>query len=144
MFCRKCGNQMADGYKFCPYCGTPNYEEPKQEAGASETIHTQKLYDEPVEEEKSPLNVGMLVWSIVNIVLSPSLSVLGIIALILTIISNHAPVKVAASRLKAARILNIIATVCCVLAYMAYIAILVGLSLGGNFAELAREWMQMM
>ena len=34
MFCTKCGNQIKDGYKFCPKCGTPAFvenEEPKGE-----------------------------------------------------------------------------------------------------------------
>ena len=34
MFCTKCGNQIKDGFKFCPKCGTPAYvekEEPKAE-----------------------------------------------------------------------------------------------------------------
>lgn len=34
MFCTKCGNEIKDGYKFCPKCGTPAFvenEEPKGE-----------------------------------------------------------------------------------------------------------------
>lgn len=27
MFCTKCGNQIKDGFKFCPKCGTPAYVE---------------------------------------------------------------------------------------------------------------------
>ena len=27
MFCTKCGNQIKDGYKFCPKCGAPAYVE---------------------------------------------------------------------------------------------------------------------
>lgn len=27
MFCTKCGNQIKDGFKFCPKCGTPIYVE---------------------------------------------------------------------------------------------------------------------
>jgi len=27
MFCTKCGNQIKDGFKFCPKCGTPVYVE---------------------------------------------------------------------------------------------------------------------
>ena len=27
MFCIKCGNQIKDGFKFCPKCGTPVYVE---------------------------------------------------------------------------------------------------------------------
>ena len=34
MFCTKCGNQIKDGFKFCPKCGTPVYVE--KEASQSE------------------------------------------------------------------------------------------------------------
>ena len=37
MFCTKCGNQIKDGYKFCPKCGTPTYVE--KEAPKSEVIN---------------------------------------------------------------------------------------------------------
>lgn len=31
MFCTKCGNQIKDGFKFCPKCGTPVYAEKEKE-----------------------------------------------------------------------------------------------------------------
>ena len=31
MFCTKCGNQVKDGFKFCPKCGTPVYVEKEKE-----------------------------------------------------------------------------------------------------------------
>lgn len=33
MFCTKCGNQIKDGFKFCPKCGTPVYVEQKEPKG---------------------------------------------------------------------------------------------------------------
>lgn len=31
MYCTKCGNQIKDGFKFCPKCGTPVYVEKEKE-----------------------------------------------------------------------------------------------------------------
>ena len=31
MFCTKCGNQIKDGFKFCPKCGTPIYVEKEKD-----------------------------------------------------------------------------------------------------------------
>lgn len=47
MFCTKCGNQIKDGFKFCPKCGTPVYvEKEKVENGA-------KAQDEEMKKETS-------------------------------------------------------------------------------------------
>lgn len=32
MFCKKCGKELKDGAKFCPYCGTKVEEKPKEKA----------------------------------------------------------------------------------------------------------------
>ena len=47
MFCTKCGNQIKDGFKFCPKCGTPVYVE--NEAPQSEV----KAQVEEVKEDAS-------------------------------------------------------------------------------------------
>ena len=47
MFCTKCGNQIKDGFKFCPKCGTPVYVE--KEISQSEV----KAQVEIIEEETS-------------------------------------------------------------------------------------------
>ena len=44
MFCVKCGNQIKDGFKFCPKCGTPAFvekEEPKSEIKKEEVVVTE-------------------------------------------------------------------------------------------------------
>ena len=48
MFCTKCGNQIKDGFKFCPKCGTPTYVE--KEMSQSE-VKTQ-VEDAKVNAEK--------------------------------------------------------------------------------------------
>ena len=54
MFCTKCGNQIKDGFKFCPKCGTPAYvekEEPKGEVKEEE--------EEEVHEAAKEANVSV-------------------------------------------------------------------------------------
>ena len=52
MFCRNCGNQLADGTQFCPYCGTevgaasaPVYQQPEAQA---------PVYQQPAQEYTQP------------------------------------------------------------------------------------------
>ena len=53
MFCTKCGNQIKDGFKFCPKCGTPVYVEKIQQSGFKEGAHNQELKKtEDIKEEK--------------------------------------------------------------------------------------------
>ena len=47
MFCTKCGNQIKDGFKFCPKCGAPAFVE--KENVESDT----KAQEEDVKEETS-------------------------------------------------------------------------------------------
>lgn len=81
MFCRNCGNQLADGVRFCPYCGTdlgetapvyppqsqaPVYGQPAQaQQPASEYQPSQQPYTAPqqpygqqVPPEYNPYNPG--------------------------------------------------------------------------------------
>ncbi len=44
MFCTKCGNQIKDGFKFCPKCGTPIYVE-------KEKVESEAKAQEEVKEE---------------------------------------------------------------------------------------------
>lgn len=37
MFCTKCGNQIKDGFKFCPKCGTPVYVEKEKAESENKT-----------------------------------------------------------------------------------------------------------
>ena len=53
MFCTKCGNQIKDGFKFCPKCGTPVYVE--KEASQSEM----KAQAVEVKEESSKLETDI-------------------------------------------------------------------------------------
>lgn len=49
MFCTKCGNQIKDGYKFCPKCGTPAFVEKEKPKGE---VNKEKV-DEVAKETKT-------------------------------------------------------------------------------------------
>ena len=53
MFCTKCGNQIKDGFKFCPKCGTPAYveEEPKSDVKKEEIDEVTKVANVSVDLE---------------------------------------------------------------------------------------------
>ncbi len=99
-FCVNCGKELTEGQLFCPQCGTRAADSaPKSEPVVNPV---------PPAEEKAGINAGMLVWSIINIFLS---TVLGIIALVFTILASNEPIERAQKTLKTAKILNIVATV---------------------------------
>lgn len=51
MFCTKCGNQIKDGFKFCPKCGAPAYVEKEKPQG--EVKEVEKVSDEVNVNSKS-------------------------------------------------------------------------------------------
>ena len=48
MYCQKCGKQIEEGSRFCPYCGSKNMSEPEQER--------EKQQPAPVKKEKKCKN----------------------------------------------------------------------------------------
>lgn len=105
-FCAHCGNQLKDNDVFCDCCGI--------KCG---------YISQPVQKKTLPLNTGMLVWGIVNAVIGfPTLVpfVLGIIAIVFTVTAQDVPYSYK-EKLKAAKILNIIAT-----AFLAIPLIIIG------------------
>ena len=120
MFCKNCGHQLKDGQKFCPSCGTAVAGEPRQETVCAEPINTEKLYTEPTPEVKqTKLNVGMLVWSILNTVFGSWLPVFGIIGLVMTVTAVNTTPESAEKKLKTAKIMNILGTILAVLIQLA-------------------------
>ena len=61
MFCTKCGNQIKDGFKFCPKCGTPVYvekEKVESEAKAQEEeVKKETLKKEPETKKDEKVKV---------------------------------------------------------------------------------------
>ena len=110
MYCKKCGNQVDDTQKFCPYCG----EAQTQTEAAGETVNAEPIA-EPVfvaEEPKKErsLNVGMLVWSILNMVFC--CVPFGIVGLVMTILSKTADTdEDSESKIKKAKTFNLLSTI---------------------------------
>jgi uncharacterized membrane protein YvbJ len=111
-FCRNCGHELDENTKFCPECGT-NQEISKDNAKAENfTVDTSSIFGdtEPVIPPASgKLNVGLLVWSILNIVFC--CLPLAIVSLVFTTTAKDAAnAQEEAKKLKVARTCNIINT----------------------------------
>ena len=127
-FCKNCGNELPDEAKFCTSCGAPAQENETVEATpvVNETVYTET----PAPKERS-LNVGMLVFSIINTALCCQL--FGIIAIIMTILARTADTdETESSRLKTAKTLNILGVVLGFVISVAYIIFMfvIGLTAG--------------
>ncbi len=108
-FCRKCGSELTEGQLFCTKCGEP--VEVMNNNNTSEPA--------PAPVEKAKLNVGMLVWSIINMLCCGT--VVGIVALVFTIMADNQPIEKANGYLKVAKILNIVATALAAVIVVIYI-----------------------
>ena len=125
-FCRNCGDEMAEGQEFCMKCGA-------QKVPSAETVDLNQ--EIKTEKKNEGLNVGMLVWSIINIALCNQIA--GAIALIFTLLARDEE-EVKAKRYNGySKLFNIIGTALGVLAVIIVViyfffmfAMLLGLSTG--------------
>lgn len=130
-FCKNCGAELPDDAKFCTSCGAPAQENETVKATpvVNETVYTET----PAPKERS-LNVGMLVFSIINTALC--CSVFGIIAIIMTIIAKSADTDEDESRrLRTAKTLNILGVILGFIISVAYIVFVVILGLAAGLEE---------
>lgn len=105
-FCTNCGSELKGG-KFCTVCGAAV----ETETFTEEKTYTQAQPEAAPQPQKAGLNVKMLVWSIINTVLC--CQVLGIVALVLTILAGESTdIDGAKKYIKIAKILNIVGAVC--------------------------------
>ena len=116
-FCSNCGNEIENDAKFCSFCGAQQNSEKENPA------------DIPIEDfaEKKPsgqLNVGMLVWSIINLLLC--CQPLGIASLIFTILANGTKTaEDEAKKLKIAKTCNLIGTIGGAVIILLYVILMV-------------------
>ena len=102
--CKKCGVEIEEGAELCEVCKAAAEEAPAEK----EIVQNDYVPEAP--KGSGVLNVGMLVWSIINIVLC--CAPLGIVSLVMTCIAkNAATPEDEAGKLKTAKICNICGTV---------------------------------
>ena len=122
MYCKNCGAELTEGLVLCMNCGTA-VNEINQE--------TEPIIEKA--EKKYPLNVGMLVWSLIDFLFCCQPA--GIIALIFTLLARYEEKEKADKYIGIAKICNIIGTIVGVLIALAVIFyIVVVVFLFGVFA----------
>ena len=118
-FCRNCGTKLEEEAKFCPECGTA------QSAAATEEASSIPPIEPEIVEPKASgvLNVGSLVWSILNLIFC--CMPLAIVSLIMTVTAKDAPsAQEEAKKLKTAKTCNLIATIGTAVFYVVYFVIM--------------------
>ena len=116
--CKNCGVELDDNFVVCPHCGVACEMAPAEENTASVS---------------NKLNVGQLVWSIINLVMC--CTPLGIASLILTILAKDAEPEKSRSHLKIAKILNLIGTIGGVIVLVLYIVLVVVMVMLGMMTQ---------
>ena len=94
MFCKYCGAEIEEGLVFCKQCGK---------------VAADLVAPEQAAENKSTLNVGMLVWAIINMVICCQPA--GIVALIFTLLAKYEEKVKSDKYIGIAKIFNIVGTV---------------------------------
>ena len=120
-FCRNCGYELKDTDKHCPACGSE--QENVQDATADSFAETVTPIDIPVVKKASGvLNVGYLIWSILNILFC--CMPLAVASLIMTVLAKDAPSAAdEEKKLKTAKICNLIATIGGAVFYIFYVVL---------------------
>ena len=117
-FCKNCGAAIEDGTELCSACA---------EATANEQVEVDVV--EEVDAPSNKLNVGYLVWSILNIVLGGSALVplgLGVAALVFTILGYNAKTaQTERQHLKLSKTFNLISTIVTAVSWIIAILIIV-------------------
>ena len=114
-FCKNCGVEIEDGTELCSACA---------EATATEQVEV-GVIDE-VEPASKKLNVGSLVWSIINIIVCGGTNFiswgLGIAALVFTILGyTSTTAEAERKKLKLSKTFNLISTILAVVTVVALV-----------------------
>ena len=94
MYCKYCGAEIEEGLVFCKQCGK---------------VAVDPVAPEQAVENKPTLNVGMLVWSIINMVICCQPA--GIIAFVFTLLAKYEEKVKSDKYIGVAKICNIVGTV---------------------------------
>lgn len=130
-FCKNCGAELPNDAKFCTSCGAPAQE---NETVTATPVVNETVYTETPAPKERTLNVGMLVFSIINTALCCQL--FGIIAIIMTILARTADTdETESSRLKTAKTLNILGVILGFVISVAYIIFMFVIGLAAGLEE---------
>lgn len=132
-FCRNCGAKLEEEVKFCPECGTAQEAIPSEATAApTPEIPVVPVAEVPEEPKSSgALNVGLLVWSILNLIFC--CMPLGVVSLVMTITAKDATTAAEeAKKLKAAKTWNLVGTIASVVLYVLYFAFVILVALLGE------------
>lgn len=119
-FCKNCGAELKEEDKFCPSCGSEQAAENTTEPVFE---NVPPIADIPAKAS-GQLNVGFLIWSILNILFC--CMPLAIVSLIMTVTApNAATAEDEKKKLKTAKICNLIATIGSAVFFIGYIFLVV-------------------
>lgn len=122
-FCKNCGSDLQEGATVCQNCGTTV----TAEVSSGYVNNSQDFSNAP----SGKMNVGYLVWSILNILLC--CMPLGIAGLVLTIMAQNKPtLEDEKKALKISMILNLIGTI---VGFLFLVAIIVLVAAAPEFAK---------
>ena len=122
-FCRNCGKKLNESDAFCFSCGA------KQELSAegrcaSSAQQASPIIHMPVRTSSGSVNVGLLIWSIFNLIFGGA--ALGIVSLVMTILASSATtLEDEEQKLKVAKICNLIASILIALVVFFYAAMFI-------------------
>ena len=113
-FCPYCGNNLEENAKFCSSCG----------ANLNNNTTPEAIVFEKAQNKPRTLNVGMLVWSIINCLMC--CMPLGVVSLIFTILAKDATDdEEEKKKLKVAKSCNIVNNVVIGLIAIVYVIIVI-------------------
>lgn len=131
MFCSECGSELHTNGKYCVVCGA---------SASGDGGGTSRSSVPPAESKPLPSTTGQIVFAVVNIVTGIAF-VFGVIALVFAILANEAKShEDAESKLKVARVLNIVGvslTGFCILMYIVFFVFFFGIMGLGFFTAFA-------
>ena len=121
MFCSECGTELQASGKYCVVCGA---------SASGDGNGTSRSSAPPAAVKPLPSTTGQIVFAVINIVTGVAF-VFGVIALVFAILANEArSFEDAESKLKVARVLNIVGvslTGLCVFVYVFFFVFLFGI-----------------
>lgn len=134
--CKFCGAELADGTAFCSTCGAktdtiPTYDAKTEQASKGAAYNATRI---PTRD----INIGMLVWSVINIIFGSCVClpfILGVISIVFTVLAKDALTdEKSAQYIKLAKIINIVTSVLIAVALIVMVVLaILGVAAGTRY-----------